>query len=135
MNPILKNVFAVVAGVAIGMLVNIGLVNLSGVLIPPPAGVDTGDMESLAKSMHLFEARHFIFPFLAHALGTLVAALIAAKMAASHGMQLGIGIGVFFLLGGIVAVNMLPAPMWFEILDLTMAYLPMGWLGAKFAGK
>ena len=135
MNPILKNVFAVVAGVAIGMLVNIGLVTISGYVIPPPEGVVTTDTESLAKSMHLFEARHFIFPFLAHALGTLVAAFIAAKMAVSHNMKLALGIGVFFLLGGIAAVIMLPAPLWFEILDLAAAYLPMGWLGAKIAGK
>jgi len=135
MNPILKNVLAVVAGVAVGMLVNFGLVTISGIVIPPPEGVITNDMESLAKSMHLFEARHFIFPFLAHALGTLVAALVAAKMAVSHHMQLALGIGAFFLLGGIAAVTMLPAPLWFEVLDLVGAYLPMGWLGAKLAGR
>lgn len=28
-------------------------------------------------------------------------------------------------------VRLLPAPMWFEILDLTLVYLPMGWLAYK----
>ena len=40
-------------------------------------------------------------------------------------------IGVFFLIGGTMSVFMLPAPVWFEILDLSLAYIPMGWLGGK----
>lgn len=43
------------------------------------------------------------------------------------------GIGVVFLLGGISMVVMVPALTWFNILDLTCAYIPMAWLGAKMA--
>lgn len=57
-----KNVLAVIAGIVIGGFVNMGLITISGSVIPPPAGVDVTDMESLKASMHLFEPRHFIFP-------------------------------------------------------------------------
>jgi len=135
MNPILRNVLAVIAGVVVGSIVNMGLIMLSGKVIPPPAGVEVTNVESLKSSMHLFEPRHFIFPFLAHALGTLAGAYVASKIAASHKIKFALGIGAFFLIGGITNVFMLPSPAWFAVLDLVCAYIPMGWLGSKLAGK
>jgi peptidoglycan/LPS O-acetylase OafA/YrhL len=83
--------------------------------------------------MHLFQPKHFIFPFLAHALGTLAGAFLAAKLAANNKKQFALGIGVFSLLGGIAAVYMLPAPMWFNMVDLIGAYIPMAYLAGKWA--
>ena len=131
MNPIVRNIAAVVIGLVIGSFVNMGIIMISPLVIPPPTGVNPADMESLKNSMHLFETKHFIFPFLAHAIGTLVGALIAAKIAASHKMKFALGIGAFFMLGGITNAFMLPSPIWFIILDLVGAYIPMGWLGGK----
>ena len=131
MNPIIRNIAAVVIGLVIGSFVNMGIIMLSPLVIPPPAGVNPADMESLRNSMHLFETKHFIFPFLAHALGTLVGAFIAAKIATSHKMKFALGIGAFFMLGGITNAFMLPSPIWFITLDLVGAYIPMGWLGGK----
>jgi len=79
----------------------------------------------------LFEPKPFIFPFLAHALGTFVGAFVAARLAANNKMRLAIGIGFLFLVGGITNALMLPAPAWFIILDLLIAYIPMAWLGGK----
>jgi hypothetical protein len=135
MHPVLRNILAVVAGIVIGSLVNMGLIMISGSVIPPPEGADIKTMEGLKESIHLFEPKHFIFPFLAHALGTLVGAFIAAKIAVNHNMKFALGIGVFFLIGGITNVFMLPSPMWFNILDLVVAYIPMAWLGGKLAKR
>ncbi len=131
MNPILRNILAVVAAFVIGSIFNMGLIKLGSQLIPPPAGVDPMDPESLKAGLHLFEAKHFMIPFLAHALGTFTAALAVAKLAATNHMKFAIGFGVFFLIGGIMMVSMLNAPMWFNVLDLVVAYIPMGWLGGK----
>jgi hypothetical protein len=135
MNPIIRNILAVIVGLVIGSAVNMGLIMISSSVIPPPPGVDVTDMESLKSSMHMFEVKHFIFPFLAHALGTLAGALIATLIAASHGMKLALGIGGFFLIGGIMNIFMLPSPVWFAILDLVAAYFPMAWIGATLAEK
>jgi len=131
MKTTLRNILAGIAGVIVGSMVNMGLIMMSDSVISPPAGVDVTDMESLQESMHLFAPRHFVFPFLAHALGTLVGAIVAACFAASHKLRFALGIGAVFLVGGIMNVFMLPAPAWFVTLDLTCAYLPMGWLGGK----
>ncbi|MFK7957440.1 MAG: hypothetical protein AB8B96_15180 [Lysobacterales bacterium] len=130
MGNTLKNVLACVLGIVIGGAVNMGLIILGPTVIPPPVGVDVTDPESLAAGMHLFELRHYVFPFLAHALGTLAGAFVAYLVAGSQKLRMALVIGVFFLAGGITAATMIPAPIWFLALDLIVAYLPMAWLGA-----
>lgn len=131
MPRLLRNVLALLAGVAVGGVVNMALIMLSPSLIPPPSGVDVNDPESLRRSIHLFEPRHFVMPFLAHAVGTLVGALIAWLVAATHKLPLALTVGVVFLVGGVAASFMIPAPAWFIALDLLVAYIPMAWLGAR----
>ena len=127
------NVLAMVAALIAGSIVNMLLVTVGPVLIPPPAGVDVTDMASLAASIHLFEAKHFVFPFLAHALGTLTGAIIAVTM--SHRAWSAWLVGLLFLVGGITVSFMIPAPVWFTALDLIVAYLPMAWLGLFLCRK
>jgi hypothetical protein len=134
MNPIVRNILAVLAGIILGMIVNMTIIQISPSIIPPPEGIDPTDMKNLKTNIHLFEFKHFIFPFLAHALGTLVGAFVAIKIAVSHYMRIGIGFGLFFMVGGIMMAIMLPFTM-FTLFDLIFAYLPMGWLGWKLAGK
>lgn len=110
-----------------------GIIMLSSSIIPPPEGVDPSNMESLKSSMHLFEPKHFIVPFVAHALGTLVGAFITGLIAFNNKLKLALVIGLFFLLGGISSVFMLPSPTWFTVLDLAGAYVPMAWFGGLLA--
>lgn len=131
MNPILKNIIAVVTGIIFGSIVNMGIIMISGSIIPPPEGADITTMEGLKASMHLFGPKNFIFPFLAHAGGTFVGALLAALIAANHKMRFAISIGVVFLIGGVMNVMMLPSPLWYSVLDIGLAYIPVAWLAAR----
>ena len=128
MKPIVKNILAVIVGLVAGSAVNMGIIMISGSIIPPPEGADNTTMEGLKASMHLFQPKHFLFPFLAHALGTFVGALLTALIAANRKMLFAFVIGIFFLAGGIANVLMLPSPLWFTIVDLAGAYLPMAFL-------
>jgi hypothetical protein len=127
----LRNILGIVAGLVIGGVVNMGIVTLGPKIIPPPAGADMTTVEGLKAAMPRLEARHFALPFLAHALGTLVAALVAATIAVRNKMRIALSFGVLFLVGGIAAATMIPAPTWFIALDLTFAYIPMAWLGGR----
>jgi hypothetical protein len=129
----LRNILSIFAGVIIGSIVNMAIVMISGKFIPPPEGADITTMEGLKASMHLFEPKHFIMPFLAHAVGTLVGAFITAKVAATHHMQFALAIGFLFLLGGVANTFMLPSPIWYTALDLIGAYFPMAYIGGKLA--
>lgn len=134
MNPLLRNILSVITGAVVGSFVNGGIIAVSSSVIPPPDGADVTTMEGLKASMHLFEPKHFLMPFLAHALGTLTGALVAALIAVNNKMRPAMIVAVLFLVGGIMNVLMLPAPTWFSTVDLLMAYIPMGLIGAKLGG-
>ncbi|MBT8289918.1 MAG: hypothetical protein KJO93_03725 [Muriicola sp.] len=135
MNPIVRNILAVIAGLVLGSAVNMFFISLNGRVITLPEGADVSTMEGLKESMSLFEPKHFIFPFLAHAIGTLIGAYFAAKIAATRKMMFAMIVGIGFLIGGIINVINLPAPAWFSTLDLIAAYIPMGWLGGRLGTK
>lgn len=134
MKTIARNVGAVIAGIVIGSVVNMALVNLGPVVVPLPEGADVSTPEGLRDSMRLFGPANFLFPFLGHALGTLAGAFVAAKLAATRKFVLAMIVAVFFLAGGIAATIMLGGPAWFIAADLLLAYIPMGVLGARLAG-
>ncbi|MEO1998583.1 MAG: hypothetical protein ABGZ17_25340 [Planctomycetaceae bacterium] len=134
MPSILRNTLAVIAGFLVGSAVNMAIVFVGPLVFPPPAGVDMSDMDKFAENLKLLEPANFIAPWLAHALGTLVGACIAAKLAVSHKIKCALGVGVLFLLGGITMVSMFGGPVGFIVLDLIGAYLPMGYLGGILGG-
>lgn len=139
MNTTLRNVMSFIAGFVVGSLVNMAFVQLGYAIIPPPAGLDMSSPEGFKATAHLLQPVNFIFPFLAHALGTFAGAFVTYLMAGSHRAALAFGIGALTLCGGILAAMMIPAPPWFLALDLIVAYLPMAWLatkvGARFIAK
>lgn len=131
---ILRNILAVVAGWIIGSTINMSLISL-GQQVFPMDGFDPNDMEALAAAMPNMDFEYFIFPFLAHALGTFAGAFIAALIAATHKMKFALAIGVLFFIGGLIMIFKLPSPLWFTIVDLLLAYFPMAWLAGKLAIK
>lgn len=126
---------ALILGIAIGGGANMALIVLGPTLIVPPPGVDMASAEGLRASMHLLEPRHFLMPFLAHAVGTFVGALTGSVIAVSHRPVVAYAIGAVFLGGGIAASVMIPAPPWFKVIDLAAAYLPMAWLALSVANR
>lgn len=133
MSPFLKIVIGIVLGIVIGSAVNMGLIILGPSLIPPPEGVDPMDAESIAANIGLFKPKHFLFPFLAHALGTLAGSFTAAKIVPTQKKAFALVIGAFFFTGGLWSIMSIPAPAWFNALDLIVAYIPMALLGHRLA--
>ena len=134
MKTIVRNILAIIIGWFIGSAINMGLIEAGHTLIPIE-GLDPNYMKALAKVMPTLSAKYFIFPFLAHALGTLIGAIVAGWIAASHKMRFSLAIGALFLFGGIAVSFILPAPIWFIACDIIIAYIPMAWLGGLIALK
>lgn len=137
MNSTLKNIlfntFAILAGILIGGAVNMIIITISDSIIPYPSGYNVTDMESMKATFHLLETKHFIMPWIAHAVGTLIGAILAVKIAKTNKLKFATIIGLFFLVGGTMMVFELPSPLWFNVVDLGLAYLPMAWLGYRIA--
>lgn len=133
MNQVLRNLGSSLAGLLTGSVLNGLIIRYSHLLIPPPPGVDLTTEAGLLSGMQLMEPKHFLMPFLAHALGTLAGAMLATRL--SNSLRPALSIGALFLIGGILMVRMLPSPFWFNVCDLGLAYIPMAFLGYKLAKK
>lgn len=129
MNTTLRNTLAIIIGIIVGSVCNGLIVHFGSSIIPLPDGVDNSTMEKFKVSFHLLEPKNFIMPFLAHALGTFIGAFIVVKMSVSHHLKLAMIISLLFFIGGFIMVLSLPAPMWFNLTDLILAYFPMGYIG------
>lgn len=131
----LRIIAAVVAGFIAGSAVNVLLINIGGSVVPPPPGANLQTAEGWQAAMPLLQPRHFLFPFLAHALGTLVGAYVAARLTPGRTRGPAYFVGVLFFLGGCAAAAMIPAPLWFKAADLILAYAPMTWAGHRLAAR
>jgi hypothetical protein len=129
MKKIFLSILAVLVGLFAGAFINGGIINISGDIIPPPTGANLKTMKGLIDAMKIMEPKHFIMPFLAHALGTFIGAMLCSLVARSQKLILALSIGLTFFIGGFMMVLQLPAPLWFDLVDLIFAYFPMAWLG------
>lgn len=134
MSAFRRNILALIVGFVVGSIVNMGLITLGMSIVPLPPGTDVSTMEAVRQSMKLLSPVHFVFPWLGHAVGTLVGAFVTAKLAANRKLWLALAIGVCFLLGGIAMILNCGGPTWFVVADLLLAYLPMAGLGGMLAG-
>jgi len=133
MKSTFRHIAAFIVAWIVGSIINLAIVNIGPYIIPLPEGADISSAEALAASMNLFKPQNFIFPFLGHALGTMVGAFAVAKMVSSHKLKWGMAIGLLFFFGGIAAIVMMGGPLWFKVIDLLCAYFPMAWIGSKIA--
>ncbi len=136
MQPSVRRVVFVVAGIIVGSAVNMGLVQLGTTLIPPPAGVNVDTPEGLRAAMSVFETKHFITPFMSHALGTFAGAYVASRWSGTSAFWPALIIALLFLIAGISMVAMIGnTPLWFVVLDLSVAYVPMGIVAHRLARR
>jgi hypothetical protein len=132
----MKSILLSVLGLILGALTNGIIVQIGASMVSAPLGLDISTEAGLAKAMPLMEFKHFVFPFLAHALGSFVGAFFVSKMRVNRTLINAMAIGFAFLAGGVMMVLMMPGtPLWFIFLDLIVAYLPMAYLGYKLGQR
>jgi hypothetical protein len=132
----MKSILLSVAGLLIGVITNGIIVQIGSQIVKAPKGLDLSTEQGLAKAMPLMGAEHFVFPFLAHAIGTLVGAYFVSRMKVNRALLNAMAIGFAFLAGGVMMVLTLPGtPWWFVATDLVLAYLPMAYLGYKLGQR
>lgn len=129
MKQVVLYFLAIFAGALIGSVANMLIISFSTNIIPLPKGADNSSIKSLEQTIHLFQFKHFMIPLLGHAAGSLTGGTIAAWIAPGNKLLVALTIGFFFLIGGAMMVFQLPSPVWFNVVDLTLAYLPMSWIG------
>ena len=127
---IVRGILAIIVGIIAGSVVNMGIIFLCAAIFPIPEGMNMWDAESVKAFASKLTTANYVGVLIAHQLGTLVGAFVAAKIATGGKMIFALVIGVWFLLGGIYAATLIPAPMWFMVADLVL-YIPMAFIGGK----
>ena len=122
MKLFIKNIIALILGVLCGMIINMGLIIIGGKIMPFPENF-------IPMNAMDWNLKYFIFPFLAHSIGTLSGSFVASKLSKKYHVIIPLIVGIYFLSGGIYMAIILPAPIWFICLDLIACYIPMALLG------
>jgi hypothetical protein len=135
MKKTIYTVLWVVLSLVFGSLINGLIIYIAPLIIKYPVGVSFATEESTIQSMKLLHPIHFIIPFVAHALGIFISTLLMAIYVKNNFLKLAIFISVLYLFAGVLNVIMYPSPIWFIVLDLVVAYIPIGYLGAKLGVK
>jgi hypothetical protein len=125
-------IVAVICGLIAGGVFNMAVVMLSWRIYPLPEGTDFTDQAAMRTYVQTLPMPAFLLILVAHAGGALVGGLVAALIARRSQLVLGAIVGGFFLVGGILNVMSIPAPLWFVVADLVL-YVPSGIVGAKLA--
>jgi hypothetical protein len=125
-----------VGAVLVGAAVNGAIVSLGAGLVPLPEGLppeaNMNTPEGIRAAVPHLAPQHFLFPWLAHAVGTLAGAIIAARWTSLRMRTLAAyAVGLLFLSGGLWMATQIPDPLYFVVLDLSLAYLPMAWLALR----
>jgi hypothetical protein len=129
------NILSVLVGVLIGAIVNMAILMMSSAVIAPPKGVAMTSDAGINAAMPLLEPKHFLMPFLAHAIGTFVAVYLATRFSKTKAIRIPIIIASIYLIGGIMEVMNLNAPLWFNVVDLALAYFPMAFIAFKWGKR
>jgi len=132
MRKVGRSILGILVGAVVAGIVIAGVEALSSLVYPLSAGVDPHDREALRQVIKALPAGAFLFVLAAWALGALLGAWVAARLAGRSPILHGLGIGLIFLIAGIVNMLMLPHPVWFWVAGI--AVLPISsYFGGRWA--
>jgi nitrate/nitrite transporter NarK len=126
----IRNTLAVIAGLAVGMAVNMALILLNAyVLFPMPAGTSMQDPEQFNAYIATLPTAAFLVVLAAHLGQSFVGGWTAARIGSSRPMLLSMVVGVLSLVGGILNMMTVEGPAWM-VVELPL-YLVVAWLAGR----
>lgn len=125
-----RNVGAVLAGLVVGMIINMALVMLNGyVLFPMPAGMDMNDPAQLNTYIATLPPHAFVLVLLAHLGQAFGGGWVAARLCGTRPMAMALVVGALSLAGGIMNAMQIDLPMWMYV-EFPL-YLVVAWLAGR----
>jgi len=125
-----RNILAVLAGLAVGVIVMTGMEGYVAKLHPMPASLNMQDKEGMAAYIASMPASAVIMMAVTYMLSSFVAGYTASRI--SKKIRQSIVVGCILLIAGIANVVTYHHPLWMAILFLAL-YVPFAWLGGKLA--
>jgi len=130
----IRNILAVIAGLAAGMAVNMALVLLNAyVLFPMPPGTSMETPDLFQAYISGLPTAAFLVVLAAHLGQSFVGGWVAARLGSSRPMLLAMIVGVVSLAGGIMNMMTIKGPDWM-VIELPL-YLVVAWLAGRIEVK
>lgn len=130
-----RRVMAVLLGLMVGSATVWLAQRLGQLAYPPPPPVDPDDVEGMRRMLAGLPVVAFVVMLAAWALGALTGGYVAARLAPAEKVGHALVVGALQLAAGSATVLMIPGhPAWFVALGLLL-FLPMAWLGGRFAAR
>lgn len=134
MNPVLRSILAVLAGLVVaGILISI-IEAVGHTLYPLPPGIDPSDREAISGIMQNAPAGALIFVLLAWDIGNLAGSWVAARLAGRNPMPHAIIVGALLLAGAIYTMIIIPHPAWFWVAALVITAAAT-YVGGRLGGR
>jgi len=128
---VLRNVGAIVAGLVVGMVVNLAIVQVNTAFFPLPEGVDLTDTNAMRDAVQALPAASWILVFVAHIGQAFVGGWVAARLSVSELLRNALIVGILSMAAGIANAVMLSAPAWTWI---EMPFYPAAaWVAGRMA--
>ena len=124
----LKNILAVVLGLATSFAIILVFEIVQHIIYPPPANLDMNDMEAVKAFSSTAPPVIFTLVIIAYALGSLLGGLVAAARAANNRMTKSIMVGGILMGFGAYNRFMMPHPVWTILISLFL-FIPCSYLG------
>ena len=119
MDPRVRNIVSVGAGIFVGVIVLVLLQVLNGVAFPPPPGTNPADPESMRRAMEAMTTPAFAGLIAGYLVATTVACFVAARLAGTNPRFRARLVGVAFVVAGVMNFRAIPHPTW--VIVATMA--------------
>jgi len=127
-----RNFLITIGAAILGQLVAYIIILVGPYVIPPPNGMDISTHHGLYAAWPDVEPKHFFMLFLGNAFGSFLAATLISRFTTRRILSRSLLVGLLYLFIGIYHANVDPAPWWFKVSDVCIAYLPMTILGYFF---
>ncbi|MEE2937998.1 MAG: hypothetical protein VYA84_18575 [Planctomycetota bacterium] len=131
----IRRVLTVVLALFLGGVFNMMLVTVSQNVYPFPENVDPNNLESLKTYVEAngMATGALLIVLAAHAGGSVVSGLICGIIAKRIWITAAVGMGIFWMCGGLMMLSILPSPVWFSVAD-TLLYVPAAIVGVMVGG-
>ena len=134
MKKVVLGIVGVVVGLAVGMAVNMGLILLNMQLHAPPEGFDWADPAGVEVYMASMPFLGFLIVLVAHSGQAFVGSLVGTLISGRRAIWVGLIIGALTLAGCVANMQTIPAPTWFNVVDLLLP-VPVAYLAARLMLK
>lgn len=130
-----RKITAIVVGIIAGMIFNMSFVLISQASYPLPEDIDPNDLEAQGeyRKENGWPMGALVLVLIAHAGGSLASGVVCGLIAMRNWTAAGLGLGIFWTMGGITMLFLLPAPTWFAITDVIL-YIPAALIGVMVGG-